>query len=308
VDAEDADDAVELSVQTLVVHGHERAFVDAGTGPALLLLHGIGSNLHTWDRVLPLLVRRGFRVIAPDFLGHGCSAKPRADYSLGGFANGMRDLLTILGVERATVVGHSFGGGVAMQFAYQFPERTQRVVLVGSGGLGQSVHPLLRVLTLPGSGAALAVMSSRVPRLLGRASLLALQRSGLAAAADLAELAVVWDGLVDPKARAAFLHVLRAAVDWRGQVVTMVDRAYLASHLPVRVIWGGRDTVIPAAHAGAAQAALPNAQVEIFERSAHFPHRDEPDRFTEALVSFIRTTSPAEVSTQEWRDALLAGH
>src|SRR5207302_2412517 len=126
-----------------------------------LLLHGIGSDLRTWEHVIPLLVARGFRVVAPDFLGHGRSAKPRADYSLGGFANGMRDLLTLLDIDRVTVVGHSFGGGVAMQFAYQFPDRAERVMLVGSGGLGRDVHPLLRMLTVPGTAAALAFAASR---------------------------------------------------------------------------------------------------------------------------------------------------
>ena len=124
-------------MRTVRIHGHRRAFVIAGEGPALLAIHGIGHDHRTWLPALPTLAEH-FTVIAPDLLGHGSSDKPRADYSLGAFANGMRDLLTVLGINRATVMGNSLGGGVAMQFAYQFPERTERVVLVAAGGLGKT--------------------------------------------------------------------------------------------------------------------------------------------------------------------------
>ena len=289
----------------MVVHGHERAYLDAGSGPVVLLLHGIGANLSTWDRVVPGIVERGYRVIAPDFLGHGASAKPRADYSLGGFANGMRDLLTLLDIERVSVVGHSFGGGVAMQFAYQFPERAERVVLVGSGGLGRDVHPILRLLTLPGSTFALGVGVTAPFRVVGWPALRLLQRTGWRQAADFSEMVSVQQGLRDPSARAAFLHVLRAAVDWRGQVVTMVDRAYLAAEMPVCVIWGERDTVIPVGHAERARREFPDAQIAFFNKSAHFPHRDEPLRFVDTLTEFIEGTAPALASRSTWRQLLL---
>jgi pimeloyl-ACP methyl ester carboxylesterase len=289
------------------VHGHDRAYVDTGAGPAVLLLHGIGSDRRTWDPVVQPLVASGFRVVAPDFLGHGASAKPRADYSLGGFANGMRDLLTILQIESVTVVGHSFGGGVAMQFAYQYPERTERVVLVGAGGLGRDVHPVLRALTLPGSGPALALATSRMSRLLGRPALLALHRAGVPGAVDLAELATVYEGLGDSSARSAFLHVLRAAVDWRGQVVTMLDRSYLAAGMPICVIWGERDSVIPADHAEVAARALPHARLEIFNRAGHFPHRADPRRFVDVITSFIRETDVSTHDRSDWRSLMLNG-
>ena len=288
------------------MHGHDRAFVDVGSGPVVLLLHGIGENLRTWDRVIPGIVDRGYRVIAPDFLGHGASAKPRADYSLGGFANGMRDLLTLLDIDRVTTIGHSFGGGVAMQFAYQFPERTERVALVGSGGLGRDVHPVLRMLTLPGAPLVLGASSTAPVRTLGWPALRLLQRTGWRPAADFADMVSVQEELRDPAARSAFLHVLRAALDWRGQVVTMVDRAYLAAEMPLCVIWGARDSVIPVSHAQRASRFFPNAQVSIFDRSAHFPHRDEPARFVETVTAFIAGTTPADATRHHWRDLLLA--
>ena len=132
-----------LEVQYVTIHGHRRAYVKTGTGPAILLLHGMACDHTTWTLIIRKLARN-HTVIAPDLLGHGRSDKPRADYSVGGYANGMRDLLTVLGIDRVTVVGHSLGGGVAMQFAYQFPERTERMILVAPGGMGPEVTRAIR--------------------------------------------------------------------------------------------------------------------------------------------------------------------
>ena len=121
------------------IHGYRRAFRIAGSGPALLLIHGIGDNSTTWHSVHSKLAQR-VTVIAPDLLGHGQSDKPRADYSVAAYANGMRDLLSVLDVEKVTVVGHSLGGGVAMQFAYQFPQLVERLILVGAGGVTKLVE------------------------------------------------------------------------------------------------------------------------------------------------------------------------
>ncbi|MEC9053266.1 MAG: alpha/beta fold hydrolase, partial [Actinomycetota bacterium] len=207
-------------VQYLTIHSHRRAFVKVGEGPALLLLHGLGCNHTTWEPVIDDLAKR-FTVIAPDLLGHGLSAKPRADYSVGGYANGVRDLLTVLGIDKVTVVGHSFGGGVAMQFAYQFPERTERVVLVASGGLGPEVSPAIRAITTPGFHQAMGVATLPGVRHLGVAGMKALSSLPLKATHDLDEVADIYDSFKDPAARAAIRHVVRAVVDWRGQIVTM---------------------------------------------------------------------------------------
>ena len=148
----------------IVLHGHRVFFRSAGSGPAVVLVHGITSTSATWANVLPYLAER-FTVIAPDLLGHGESAKPRGDYSLGAYASGIRDLLIALGHDRATFVGHSLGGGVAMQLAYQFPEHCERLVLVSSGGLGRDISALLRAASLPGSELVLPLLVDA--RLLG---------------------------------------------------------------------------------------------------------------------------------------------
>jgi pimeloyl-ACP methyl ester carboxylesterase len=291
-------------MQTRVIHGHERAYVKAGRGPAVLLLHGLGCDSRTWLPVLDQLARR-FTVVVPDLLGHGRSAKPRADYSIGGYANGMRDLLTVLGVERATVVGHSFGGGIAMQFAYQYPQRCERLVLVAPGGLGREVSPLLRALTVPGASLGLAAAASPPSRLAARVVLRRLAASGLPYTADLRGLVEVLEAMKEGASRGAFLHVLRSAVDWRGQVVTMADRAYLAAGMPTCIVWGDQDTVIPGRHAEAARLVLPAARVEVIRAAGHFPHEDQPAAFVTLLTDFVRSTTPSSFDERRWR-ALLA--
>ncbi len=147
-----------METKEITLHGHRVFYRSAGRGPVLVLVHGITSTSGTWSNVLPYLGER-FTVIAPDLLGHGESAKPRGDYSLGAYAVSVRDLLIALGHHRVTVVGHSLGGGIAMQFAYEYPVFSERLVVVSSGGLGREVHPLLRAATLPGSELVLPLIA-----------------------------------------------------------------------------------------------------------------------------------------------------
>jgi pimeloyl-ACP methyl ester carboxylesterase len=293
-------------VQYVTIHGYRRAFVKVGQGPAVLLLHGLGCDHTTWEPVLDALARR-YTVIAPDLLGHGLSDKPRADYSVGGYANGMRDLITVLGIDKVTVVGHSFGGGVAMQFAYQFPERTERLVLVASGGLGAEVSPAIRAVTTPGFHQVMSVLTLPGLRHVGKAGLVALSRTRLKAAHDLDEVAEIYDSFRDPAFRTAIRHVVSAVVDWRGQIVSMADRAYLTEAMPMAVIWGRDDRVIPVRHASNAAALAPNARVEVLPHAGHFPHKDHPQRFARILHEFIRSTQPATYSRARFRSLLKAG-
>jgi pimeloyl-ACP methyl ester carboxylesterase len=295
-----------IEVQKVTIHGHRRAFVKMGKGPALLLLHGLGCDHTTWLPVIEQLSRR-YTVIAPDLLGHGESDKPRADYSVGGYANGMRDLLTVLNIDKVTVVGHSLGGGVAMQFAYQFPERTERMILVAPGGLGPEVTPLIRAVTLPGFHAVMAALTVRGVRHVGIAGMRALSRSGLAITHDLDEVADIYDTFKDPKARRAIAHVVRAVVDSRGQLVTMVDRAYLTQAMPMLIVWGSEDKVIPVKHAETALLVAPGAVVEVLGNSGHFPHKDHPERFVKVVNDFIRSTQPATYHRGRWRQLLRNG-
>jgi pimeloyl-ACP methyl ester carboxylesterase len=286
-------------VRRTTLHGHSVAYRQAGSGPVVVLVHGITSSSATWERVMPYLADR-FTVIAPDLAGHGESAKPRGDYSLGAHASSLRDLLLALGHERATLVGHSLGGGIAMQFSYQFPERCERLVLVDSGGLGREVNWLLRAATLPGSELVLPLLAAT--RLLdtgARAGSL-LSRLGLDLATDLEEMARGHSTLSDRAARAAFVHTLRSVVEPGGQRVDASNRLYLAEHLPFLLIWGERDSIIPVSHGQGAHERMPNSRLEVFPRSGHFPQLDEPERFLEVLVEFIDSTEPAALDADGW--------
>jgi pimeloyl-ACP methyl ester carboxylesterase len=293
-------------VEYLTIHGHRRAFVRIGSGPALLLLHGLGADHTTWEPVLDQLARR-YTVIAPDLLGHGQSAKPRADYSVGGYANGMRDLLTVLGIDRVTVVGHSFGGGVAMQFAYQFPERTERLILVGSGGLGPEVTPIIRAITTPGFEFVMGPLTLPGVRHVVATAMRGLSRTGVKGFRDFDEVAAIYETFKDFDARSAICHVTRAVVDWRGQIVTMADRAYLTEAMPLCVIWGEHDRVIPARHAELAAELAPSARVELIANAGHFPHKDHPERFVRIVNDFVRKSQPAAYSQARFRTLLRTG-
>ncbi|MBW0115363.1 alpha/beta fold hydrolase [Pseudonocardia abyssalis] len=290
-------------LQFRMVHGYRRAFRIAGSGPPVVLVHGIGDSSATWSPVLAALARRHL-VIAPDLLGHGSSDKPRADYSVAAYANGVRDLLGVLGVERATLVGHSLGGGVAMQFAYQFPERTERLVLVGSGGAGPDVTPVLRAMTLPGAAVALGLLRMPTARLQVGAGVALLRMLGTDLGQDAPDLLRMVDALPDATARAAFIRTLRAVVDWRGQVVTMLDRCYLTRGMPTMLVWGARDAVVPIAHAHRAHDAMPGSRLEIFDGAGHFPFHTDPLRFVTLLEEFLATTTPARWSAEQWRQLL----
>lgn len=288
------------------VHGYRRAYRIAGEGPAILLIHGIGDSSATWAGLIPELARN-HTVIAPDLLGHGASDKPRADYSVAGYANGMRDLLGVLGIERATLVGHSLGGGVAMQFAYQFPERTDRVILVSAGGVGREVTPVLRAVSLPGADLLLSTL--RIPGMRTQVGLFAglMKLLDTDLGQDAAELLNVVDALPDATSRAAFISTLRSVVDWRGQVVTMLDRCYLTEGMPTLLLWGSRDSVVPVRHAHGAHAAMPGSRLEIFEGAGHFPFHADPARFCALVEHFMRTTTPANWSLERWRELLRTG-
>ena len=298
----------EVPVRYRDIHGYRRAFRMAGSGPPLLLVHGLGDSSDTWSHILPRLARHR-TVIAPDLLGHGDSEQPRADYAVAAYACGMRDLLGVLDIERVSVVGHSLGAGVAMQFAYQFPERCERLVIVGGGGVGPEVHPLLRLASGPGAEFALPLATSApVRKALGLAAPLLRLTGGLGLGRhDFDYVLERYLALSSATSRQAFLRTLRAGVDLRGQVITMMDRSYLTAGLPTLIVWGAHDRVIPVEHAGVAHGAMPGSRLEVFEDAGHFPHHDAPERFISVLEDFLDTTTPQEYDAVRWRQLLRRG-
>ena len=295
-------------LQYRTIHGYRRAFRVAGSGPALLLIHGVGCNSKSWEPVHAKLAQR-FTVIAPDLLGHGESDKPHADYSLPAFANGMRDLLAVLGIDRVTVVGHSFGGGVAMQFAYQYPELVERIVLVNAGGVSKDVSLALRLAAMPMGAEALAMLRAPgvMPAIRGFGRAVGAVLGSTRLGRDVTDVVEMLEGFQDPAGLAAFARTLRSVVDARGQFVTMLDRSYLVQSVPVQIIWGEDDLIIPVDHAHTAHAAIPGSRMEIFEDSGHMPFHDHPDRFVEVVERFIDSTRPADYDQNLMHSLLRTG-
>lgn len=290
--------------RTLTLHGHPMAWVEAGPergeeSEVVVLLHGVAGSSQTWEPAIERLESVGDRrrILAPDLLGHGESAGPSGDFSMGAFANGLRDMLAALGHRRVTVVGHSLGGGVAMQFAYQFPELCARLVLVSSGGLGRGVSPTLRLAALPGAGVVVPILARTGMLGLGVAALRAAAALPLRPAdrVSLREYARHAGSLSERAHADAFVDTIRGVIGPWGQRVTGTDRLYLTEGLPTLVVWGRRDPIIPVGHAYRAASLMPGSRLEVFDDSGHFPHCDEPERFAELLHAFCDATEPADL-------------
>jgi pimeloyl-ACP methyl ester carboxylesterase len=285
------------------LHGHRAVYRTIGSGPTVVLIHGMINSSRHWEAVARDLAG-SYRVIAPDLIGHGDAATPRGDYSLGAHAASIRDLLTTIGVEKATIVGHSLGGGVAMQFFYQFPQRTERLVLISSGGLGDDVSPLLRSAALPGSGALLRLATR--PRLVGALAAAGgkLRQRGVSAGVNLQAVARALGPLQEPGSRRAFLQTLRAVIDVQGQKVSASDRLYLLGEMPTLIAWGDRDRTIPIEHGLEAERAIPNCRFETIPGAAHFPNLEKPEALAAILADFLATNAPAHIVDSEWRGVI----
>jgi pimeloyl-ACP methyl ester carboxylesterase len=295
--------AFEVKIKSESLHGRSLTYAEAGEGPVLLLVHGLGGSYENWAEVIEPLART-HTVIAPDLPGHGTSAGG-GDYSLGALASSLRDLLFALGKDRATLVGHSLGGGVAMQFTYQFPEMVERLVLVSSGGLGPEVSFVLRAASLPGADPFIAVTADvgrRVGPLVGRA----FSALGLRPNADVAEVLRGYGTLVDPERRTAFLSTVRAVIGVGGQRVAATDRLYLAEAVPVLIVWGAADRIIPASHGEDAHHHIPGSRLEVFEDVGHLPQIEAPLRFVLTLEEFLAETEPASIGREDWSALLQA--
>lgn len=295
----------EIRTERLTLHNHDMVFRRGGSGSPILFVHGIAGSCNTFDLVLPHIAEH-HDVIAPDLLGHGQSAKPRGDYSLGAHAAGLRDLLEMLEIPSVTIVGHSMGGGIAMQFAYQFPKRCDRLVLVSSGGLGPEVTALLRAATLPGAHLFLGLATSERAKRIAGSALSPLAKLGFSTPPSIEHVLEHFLCLQDPDTRRAFVLTARSVLDLRGQRIDARDKLYLAEELATLIVWGRRDRFIPIKHGRGAHEMLPGSRFEVFERAGHFPHRDDPERFTELLLDFIASTDAAELSVSSMRELVMS--
>lgn len=291
----------------ILLHGQRVSYREAGRGGrrAVLLVHGLAASSSTWSPVLAPLGRH-LHVLAPDLLGHGSSEAPRSgDYSLGGYATGLRDLLVALDVERVTIVGHSFGGGIAMQFAHQFPEFTERVVLVSSGGLGHDLTLALRAASLPGTELVLRSAASLTPRWLRRGAQRVAHTLGGVPRSDVDGVQAAWESFADRGTRGAFVQTARGALEPSGQRLDGAQRLHLLADVPVLLVGGDRDRVIPPGHTLAAHDRLPGSRLQMFDGAGHFPHAEQPLRFAALLREFVEGTAPADGGREAVRRRIL---
>jgi pimeloyl-ACP methyl ester carboxylesterase len=282
------------------------AYTSAGAGEPLLLVHGLGSTRHTWDVVLGALAET-HTVIAPDLPGCGESDPPAGDYSLGAYAVGLRNLLIAIGLRSTTLIGHSLGGGIAMQFAHQFPERTDRLALIGSGGLGRQLTPMLRAATLPGANAVVAMLAhspEAVTRRVVRGA--ATVAPGFLARPDARPVAQDLRRLTDRGRRRTFVRTARHVIDWRGQTVSATESLALLTDLPVLLAWGADDRVIPPYHHRAVASLLTRPHLVEIAGAGHYPHISAPDQLLPALRTFLATTTPFQYTEDRWRHLLTA--
>jgi pimeloyl-ACP methyl ester carboxylesterase len=285
------------------LHGHRVFYRRSGSGPPVVLIHGMLNSSRHWESVARRL-SSDFTVIAPDLIGHGDSATPRGDYSLGAHAAAIRDLLAAIGIDRATIVGHSLGGGVAMQFFWQFPQRTERLVLISSGGLGREVSPMLRAAALPGVLPVLAAAANRRTLDALWEAGERMKARGQSKGVYLQAIARALRPLEQPGAREAFVHTLRSVIDVHGQRVSARDRLYLLGAMPTLIVWGERDHTIPIEHGRDAHAVIAGSQFTTLPRAAHFPHLEDPEGLAAALRDFLETTEPAQLDESDWAQVL----
>lgn len=281
----------------VTIHGQRIVYRRAGAGPVVLLLHGIAGSSATWEPVMERL-SADYTVVAPDFIGHGESDKPLGDYSLGSFANWTRDLLDALRIDRATVVGQSFGGGVALQFAYQFPDRCERLALVDAGGLGREVNWILRLVTVPGAEFVMPVLFPSFVTGLGDSLARLLRRRGFANPAA-SEVWSAYRSLTDAQTRQAFVRTIRAVIDPGGQSVSAHGRLHLTEGLPVLIVWGERDRIIPVDHAYRAADAIPHSTLRVLPGLGHFPQAEDPEAVAGLILEFMASTTPRPLPGSE---------
>ncbi len=262
------------------------AYTRAGSGPPVVLIHGLGCSRRTWRHVASRLAQTR-TVIAIDLPGHGESDSPLGDYSPAGQATAVRDLVESLDMPQIDVVGHSLGGGIAISFAHQYPERTRSLVLISTAGLGPEVTPLLRVAAVPGADRAIGALV-RLPDRVLRAGLGAMTWvPGLVSPHDTDPLQDTIATLGDEISRRTFVRTARTVIDMQGQSISAGEQLDRLTERPVMLIWGADDRTIPPRHFRELAARFPRARQLEVPSAGHFPHETAADVVAPALEEFL---------------------
>jgi len=254
-------------------------------GTTVILLHGIGASVEIWKRNIDALAQN-HRVYAIDLVGFGLSDKPSVPTTFSYGAQFVRDFMEKQHIGRASLIGNSLGGGVSLQFAIQFADRLEKLLLVASGGLGKQVNLLLRLASLPLIGELLTRPTRKgTSRLLKQCTY-----DPALAADDLVELFYHFATL--PGAQKSFLSTLRSSFNFWGMrphlVRSTLDNLATIS-APTLIVWGEQDRILPVAHAHVAEKKIPNARLHIFDACGHLPQLERPDEFNAVVLEFLRS-------------------
>lgn len=298
--------ATGLSRHVVTASGHQMSYVTGGSGPPMVLLHGLGANSFTWRYVLPTLMQH-YTIFAPDMFGCGDSDKANVDFSLHAMAGYVNGFMEAVGLDRAIFVGHSLGGGLTMQYCHEYPGHAERIVLVSSGGLGTDLHWLLRISTLPGANGIIGAMAdprTRLPQLSRTMEQRRLHRLDQEFDPD---TQTMLDRFQSYETRQAFLSMLRHVGGLKGQRLSAL--AHLGElTVPVLLIWGARDSTIPVSHGRHALSFIPFAHLEVLPNCYHRPQIEAPRRFNELILDFLRAeTWPPEHADEPGMDATWDG-
>jgi pimeloyl-ACP methyl ester carboxylesterase len=283
--------------KSIQLDGGRLAYVEAGPadGPVVVLVHGLLSASTTWQPAIAPLGELGVHVIAVDLPGHGGSDLPTGGYYLSDYATVVSEFLAHpdLGLTGpVTLAGHSLGAAIAMQFAQMYPHQLGRLVLVSAGGLGRQIHPILRAATLPGVSSLLRITVN--PRTAGLYARPRLHRALRLGPESVVNLTRMGQSIMSDTGRATFVASARAVITpGGGQLGNMLEHGFVPDDLPTLIVWSANDPIIPVHHAIAAHERLPSSRLDLFAGATHEPHRREPQRFAEAVASFIAETKPA---------------
>lgn len=283
--------------RTATLDGVTIHYLCGGTGSPVLLVHGLGSSagVEFFYNLEALAARH--QVIAVDLPGFGQSDKPALAYTIDLFVRVLRDFMASIGLSRATVIGVSMGGRVALGLALDAPDCVDRLILVDALGVGQP-RPVLAYrllltrglgeLTLSGTARALRGMN---PKTIRRLWGWYLRRPGSVATILSDDRISNHSRLLStPAYRAAYLSALRSIAGTRRLRDGVVVEARLSDlRMPTLLVWGRHDHLFPAAHAEAAGKKIRGSRTEIFEKSGHTPQMEEPERFNRLVLDFLTT-------------------
>jgi len=269
----------------VTVQGYRTRYWDEGAGEPLLLVHGLGSSAESWLFNVEGLAKH-YRVLVPDIIGFGKTDKTTnpAELSLARAARFLAGFLETQGVSKAHVVGNSMGGIISLQFAVDYPQMVNRLVLVDPAGFGEDVHISFRLQALPVIGEIMATPSRRGTRM------------SLEVASHKRDF--ITDELIErfyqlgrqPGMKEPFLAAVRHGITFRGvkkELLAPLQARIPSIKAPTLIMWGRHDQVLPISHLETARRLLPHARVHIFEDCGHIPQMETPDEFNRLLHEFL---------------------